>query len=176
MNQDDTCPNCGKPKIPNSLDCPSCGVVFAKLGDRLDEGPQNFASEEFHELWANLIQDYNNMSLHEEFIQFCMSKNKLTFASQQYRKMLEVNPHDELAKKMQNRIISLASIHFMTLERPTADSEDKKSTLSAILFIGSVLIVIGWKIEKWASVLYIGIILIVVSILLILAKKWRDSE
>lgn len=54
--------------------------------------------------WQRLLENYENMSLHQKFIKTLRKRRLLDFAIERYAKILEVNPHDETAKYFLNKI------------------------------------------------------------------------
>lgn len=88
--------------------CPSCQVVFEKHNKKI-QGLQDVvvASTDVSTIWQQVLADYENRNLHDQFIQKCFAEKNLPYASQQYRKMLELNGQDAIANKMQAQIVTM---------------------------------------------------------------------
>jgi hypothetical protein len=71
--------------------------------------------------WDAGKANYADESRHEGFIQLCLSRENLAYASTQYRAVLDANPSEDIANRMQNRIIELATFSYIT-----AQTEEKK--------------------------------------------------
>lgn len=121
-------------------ECPGCGIILSKISDR-ESSPemQVMGNTVLVEMWKKITQDYQNANLHEQFIQTSLQYNKLSFASQQYRKMMEVNPLDETSKKMQNKIIQLASFQMLSQKSDRKFEKPPKWTTFAIVGASAAL-------------------------------------
>ena len=135
-----TCPKCSYNLTKDMNECPSCGIILSKISDK-ESSPdrQVMGNSVLLELWKKIVQDYQNEALHEQFIQSSLQYNKLSFASQQYRKMMEVNPLDETSKKMQDKIIQLASFQMLSQRSERKFEKPPKWTTFAILASSSAL-------------------------------------
>ncbi len=112
------CPSCSEPRHLDLKECPYCGVIYDKVIPKdMMNGPQANVDIELLQYWQELVADYNNKEKHELFLQRALAKKRLPFASQQYRKLLELNPNDTLAKSMQEKILNLASVVMMQQKR-----------------------------------------------------------
>jgi hypothetical protein len=69
-----------------------------------------------NQLWENVISDYENWRVHDEFVRRCYSANNLAQASYRYGCLLSAIPNDEIALKMRNRIDGMAEIAKKNLE------------------------------------------------------------
>lgn len=130
----ETCPNCDEPRHLDVKDCPYCGVIYDKVIPKdMMQGPHGNIDLELLEDWQELLSDYNNQQKHELFLQRALGKKRLPFASQQYRKLLEVNPADVVAKSMQSKIMNLAAIAVM--QQPRDVEKPKGIGISNMLLI-----------------------------------------
>lgn len=135
-----TCPKCSFSCQIEAAECPACGVIFSKLSDpEAAPDAQVLAKPEIVAQWKDVVQNYTDPDLHESFLQSCMASQKLNFASQQYRKMLEVNPSDEVAKKMQEKIIQIASFQMLSAKENRQFTKPPKWTSFAILGASLIL-------------------------------------
>ena len=93
-------------------------------------------SEEVLAAWEAVKANYGDEKRHESFIQLCLSRENLPFASTQYRTILLANPAEDIAKRMQNRIVDLATTTYIaaqTTMRETEAPRFKKPALSLCL-------------------------------------------
>ena len=81
-------------------------------------------SRKLEDKWKELLTEYDNIEKHEAFISDALKDKNLQFVSQQYRKMLDMNAADEIAKKMIDKIIQLATLTYV----PPIRKEPPKST------------------------------------------------
>jgi hypothetical protein len=93
-------------------------------------------------MWKDILENYEDQQLHDAFIQTALQYKKLNFASQQYRKMMEINPLDDTAKEMQNKIIQIASFQMMSQKSDRKFQKPPKWN-SAGIAGGSLLFFIG---------------------------------
>ena len=127
----------------DAVDCPSCGVVLSKITDRAAAPEmQVIGNASLVNLWETVLADYEDQSRHDAFVQTALQYKKLNFASQQYRKMLEVNPNDELAKAMQEKIIQIASLQMLSQKSNREFTKPPKWT-SALIAATSMLLFAG---------------------------------
>jgi hypothetical protein len=151
-----TCIKCSYNNPMGSKECASCGLVFEKsrkkdLGIREDVG----GTMELKSLWTRVMEDYTNETLHETFIKLALGQKNLPFASQQYRQLLDVNPNEEIALKMREKIINLATVAYVP---PKRDFGEKKrvSFPVIIILVGVAFIVSGLVMTALRTVIPVG--------------------
>jgi len=134
-NRNQDCPKCGAQNLSTKSECGRCGVIFAKVHGAiaLTQNEKPLASTpELHELWKNIMSDFEDLRLHELFVNLCRSKGTLPFASMNYGKILSVNPNDEIAKIMRNKVITLAS------PSPIANVQKYIPSTQKIIWVGAL--------------------------------------
>jgi hypothetical protein len=94
-----TCPQCQAVSPRTAIDCYKCGVVFAKAQASLKALPS------LVKMWQELLQDYNNMRKHVEFVDRCEDLQALPFALKKYQLLRETQPHDSLTQEMFSSVI-----------------------------------------------------------------------
>lgn len=108
-----SCPKCGYENLKGSVSCKRCLLIFEKYEKKnRDVGTQVGGSKRLEEQWEELLLDYENNEKHEKFIADALKENNLPFASHQYKKMSDLNGADEIAKKMIERIIQVATLAY----------------------------------------------------------------
>lgn len=137
-----TCFRCGVKSAPDLKECPKCGVVFEKV--KTMKSSQKVIASTIQVAWEQLANDYSDGKKHEAFVQLCLSQENLAFASQQYRSVLAAQPHDEIAKKMQERIVQMAAVTYLASrgeidEKPRWFGLTKFGIVLAFLLIGTGL-------------------------------------
>lgn len=100
------CFKCGFNCEEGSKECPQCGIMFVKE-ERVAQSIKTHVRE-VEIAWKKVKENFNDQSKHEEFVKLCLSHDQLAFASHQYKALLLVNPHDEMASKIQKVIQGLA--------------------------------------------------------------------
>ena len=151
------CPRCGVSVETRFNECPKCGVLFdrAKKTKTIDPVAKG-ATPELSAAWEAVKENYGDEPRHESFIQLCMTKENLAYASSQYRAVLDANPSEELANRMQNRIIELATFSYITSK--VHDPEvSKYPMISKIMMLNAgLLIVSGLALPAWRSMIAVG--------------------
>jgi len=89
-------------------------VVFAKIVSHDRQNPLVKASPNLRRLWHAVMDDYESIDRHQNFLAACQKEDNLIFASNQYGKILEVYSGDEMAVRMQNEIVTLAQVPAQT--------------------------------------------------------------
>jgi hypothetical protein len=104
-------------------------------------------SAELVALWQAVVDDYLNTTKHESFVALCLEKQRLAYASHKYAQILVNAPAEEIARKMRERVIGLASYGFDAksngLSRFTWQFP-LPSFNSFIILLGSILVVVGF--------------------------------
>ncbi len=107
------CPKCGALNRVKATECVRCEVLFSRL-EGLPLHRELKVRPAHVRAWEKVIFDYEQLWLHEEFVRSCWHDGALSFALAQYLKLLEVQPHDEIAKKMKEKILQLESVKTLT--------------------------------------------------------------
>jgi hypothetical protein len=106
----------------------SAGSEYVEI-PRDPEADERFANDvllggnrELVALWEQVIFDYTNEQCHERFIAGSCARGALAFAASKYKTLLEVAPGEELATRMRERIMAMASHRFDVVNRLEASS------------------------------------------------------
>jgi len=151
------CVRCGSKVDAKYSECPKCGIIFdrAKKEKRIDPVAKG-ATPELSASWDVLMANYTDESRHESFIQTCLARENLAFASAQYRHILDGNPSEDIANRMQNKIIELATFSYIT-----AQTKEKKVSRWAgiakfMILISGLIIVSGILIPQARPMIAVG--------------------
>ncbi len=166
------CIKCGYKNPKGAAECVSCGLVFEKfrkknLGVREDIK----GSTELRKAWSSVIEDYTNQALHEAFIKLSLAQNNLPFASQQYRQILESSPSEDVASKMRDKIINLATQTYIPEKRLVLTKQKKISVPVVIIFVGVIFFMTGFLSTQLRSVMPIGAVFCAVGFAIIYYSK-----
>ncbi|MFK8137171.1 MAG: hypothetical protein AB8E15_02315 [Bdellovibrionales bacterium] len=157
------CPKCEYQSPPMSQECMRCGLVFSKIANNESKPEQQvLASSPIQNLWKQVLEGYEDRSVHQKFIETCSAHQKLAFASQQYKSMLEVNPQDAIAKKQQQKIIQIATFQVLSQKSDRSAKTFNRKKLVGI-FISTVFMTAGFLFER-EFIFYTGFTLVLVLI------------
>jgi hypothetical protein len=109
------CPKCGRSRADGAEACPRCGLVFANWtpGSKLDHPAVADATTPLDadglRLWDALVGNWADDAGHDAFLKHCATAGCLAAAGRQYRKRLDAYPQDEVAGRMQARIVGMVA-------------------------------------------------------------------
>lgn len=113
-----SCPQCSASYSPGDAECKKCGVVFFKFKERSAEAskkqrdPFFSASKEVRELWEAVLNDYENIEAHQNFVSAAWVDKSLDYAAMKYGTILEIVPQDPIAGKIAKEIQELTNVKF----------------------------------------------------------------
>jgi hypothetical protein len=113
-----SCPKCEASYTPGQAECARCGIIFAKYSSqpRQEDLSKKYftesASRELQDMWETVIAHYDVIEHHQNFISRALAEQSLEYASHKYALILELAPHDEMAKLAQTEILALAEVKF----------------------------------------------------------------
>jgi hypothetical protein len=109
------CPKCGwRPRETDSEKvsaCARCGLVFERWTPEL-AAEQIVMDDEGESLWAAVQASWNDDSTHDAFLKHCSLSGRLALAGRRYRERLDQAPKDPTAGRMQERVVSMATLTF----------------------------------------------------------------
>lgn len=104
-----SCPKCGALNGRRSKECYSCHVIFEKL-EGLHKDPSLKAQPSLVRKWKNLVENFDNEDLHDEFIRSCHELDALKFAIMKYEDLKSAQGGDPQCDQMIARINSLMMV------------------------------------------------------------------
>jgi uncharacterized membrane protein YvbJ len=142
-----SCPECGYENPKGSVSCKRCLLIFEKYERKNQKvNAQMVGSRRLEEQWREILSDYESLEKHEKFISDALREKNLPYASQQYRKMLDMNPVDEIAKKMIDKIINVTMLTYTPPIRKEPPKNNRWITvliLLAIIFLVAIVVFMG---------------------------------
>jgi len=95
-----SCPKCGAVNDKKSHECYSCHVLFGRL-EELPLDPTLRAQPSLVRKWKNLIMNFDNKALHEDFLKSCHQLDALRFAILKYEELKKAQGgKDEMCESM----------------------------------------------------------------------------
>lgn len=135
------CPECRYENAKGSVSCKRCLLIFEKYEKKNAKlNSQVITSKKLEDIWTDIVTDYGNVEKHEKFISEALREKKLPYASQQYKKMLDMNKADDLATKMIEKIINVATLTYIPPVRNEPPRNTRWLTMSIMFFIVAGLI------------------------------------
>lgn len=168
------CFKCGFANQKGSRECSACGVVFEKLKKAKGAIKESVvASLELKRLWDEVLENYSHESKHEIFLKMALAQKNLPYASQQYRMILEANPADEIAARMRDKIINIATFTYVPPKRETVN---KKPIPFPAIFtgLGFFIVLLGLTFPPLRDLVPIGAVFCTVGLLTMGLKRLQD--
>jgi len=113
------CPKCGRPQTPEATACARCGLVFAHWSpERAKVAAASDPDPETERLWSVALASWSDEAGHEAFVKHCSAAGRLDLAGRRYRARLDADADDAIARKMQTRIIGMATVALEVASTP----------------------------------------------------------
>ena len=97
-----SCPKCTHLMPENAKECPSCGVFIEKYAAMSrSESPLLY---ELNQLWAHVIENFNQDLNHQHFLNKCQEKMALNVAFQKYDELRKSMNYDNVCEKYLKQI------------------------------------------------------------------------
>ncbi|UYL09547.1 hypothetical protein B9G69_003045 [Bdellovibrio sp. SKB1291214] len=132
-----SCPKCGALNGRRSKECYSCHVLFERL-EGLPQDPSLRAQPSLVRKWKNVLENFEDVNLHEAFIKSCGELDAFKFAIMKYEEIKAAQGGDVLCDQMIARINSMMIV-----------SMSQKPTLKSAAEVNAVR-------PKWMKWIYIG--------------------
>jgi hypothetical protein len=165
------CFKCGYANQKGSAECESCGLVFGKSKKPVGTLRESVAAlPDLKMAWESVIEDFGSQSRHETFIKIALAHKNLPYASQQYRTILESNPNDEIANKMREKIISIATLTYVP---PKREGGVRRNIPFPLIFAsaGLLFIVLGLAFQPLRDIIPVAAVFCFVGIAMMIVKR-----
>lgn len=153
------CPKCYAFYQWGDKDCARCGLVFDKFNRIKKTGKLVPRSKEVKQMWNNILKDYENEELHQQFLKICRSENHFSYAASQYQNLLKVHSKDPIANKFIKQIQALSSLPLIQKNSLRNKLSKKKRLLPwnfLLLSLSLSFIVTGFVIPPLINFVGIG--------------------
>ncbi len=158
-----TCPKCGYLNGHTDVECKKCRIVFSKYSSKDLNEPK--APQHIKETWLSAARNYNDMEMHMLFVKKCRQHGCLDFAMYKYKKILNVNKNEEIATKLKKQIIALSAIGSVKEKREIPKMDfSMKCFFGAILFMSSILVLMGFFIPETKNLMGFGAAVLSVTV------------
>ncbi|WP_413293249.1 hypothetical protein ACLSU7_17850 [Bdellovibrio sp. HCB185ZH] len=104
-----SCPKCGALNGRRAQECYSCHVLFERL-EGLPQDSSLRAQPSLVRKWKNVLENFEDMSLHESFIKSCGELDAFRFAMMKYEEIKAAQGGDALCDQMIARINSMMMV------------------------------------------------------------------
>lgn len=184
-NSTRACPKCGAINEKKNDECYSCHVIFARL-EQLPLDPTLKAQPSLVRKWKNLILNFDNKELHEDFLNSCHQLEALRFAILKYEELKRAQGgSDEVCEQMIAKAQALLhvtlsgkseSAPLVSKPQNAASRQSwQKYVLWAPLSVGILMITMGFFSLGLRNLVGAGVAVILLTFGLILFWKGRIS-
>ncbi|WP_413288255.1 hypothetical protein [Bdellovibrio sp. HCB337] len=183
-NSSKACPKCGAINEKKGDECYSCHVIFSRL-EELPLDPTLKAQPSLVRKWKNLILNFDNKDLHEDFLKSCHQLDALRFAILKYEELKSAQGgSDELCERMifkahgllQFTLASKTEGDLRFQKTPSASRQSwHKYVLWAPLGVAILMMVIGFFSLSLRNLVGAGVAVMLLTFGLILFWKGRIS-
>lgn len=183
-NSNMACPKCGAINDKKSDECYSCHVIFARL-EQLPLDPTLKAQPSLVRKWKNLILNFDNKDLHEDFLKSCHQLDALRFAILKYEELKSAQGgSDELCERMIFKAHGLLQVTLssktegdLRFQKTPAAARQAwhKYVLWAPLSVAILMMVIGFFSLSLRNLVGAGVAVMLLTFGLILFWKGRIS-
>jgi hypothetical protein len=136
------CPKCGHKRTIGVPACPRCGLRFA-LWRPSKANLRAIMTPAGEDLWKKVETNWQDKSLHDEFVKFCLQSNQLPSAGRCYRDRLDRFPGDATASKMQAEILAKATLGMIVQKRQAASAPFTRSKWFWVIILVAIAAALG---------------------------------
>jgi hypothetical protein len=178
------CPKCGALNDKKLTECYSCHVLFERL-DQLPLDPLLRAQPSLVRKWKNLVLNFDNQELHDDFLKSCHQLEALRFAILKYEDLKKAQGGgDELCKAMIAKAQGLLYVTLSSKSSPLVTPPQKpknlpkpweKWVLWVPIFISVSMMVVGFSSLSQRNLVGAGVAVLLLTLGLVLFWKGRIS-
>lgn len=116
-------------------------------------------SRKLRDLWNVVVEDYNNHSLHLQFVKACQRENNLAFATKKYAHILNTVSNDEVAIKMIREIDGMVQAWITNSHSMKSNRIFRNRLVWFGVSTGLVLVALGLSFMQLRNLVGIGAVL-----------------
>lgn len=151
------CPKCGAPNPVGAKDCGSCQIIFEKYEEQKKDPIGSKAPQKLKEIWQMVLNHYEDEDLHHEFIRQCRKAKEMEYAASRYRRILEGQPSEEIAKRFQKEIQLLTEVINEPRVRPNKDKPKFRIPFVTLaMLLSSIIMFTGYFVPELRNLMGIG--------------------
>lgn len=174
-----SCPKCGALNGRRAKECYSCHVLFERL-EGLPKDPSLKAQPSLVRKWKNLVENFENEELHDEFIRACHELDALRFAILKYEELKAAQGGDPLCEQMIARINSLMMVGLSQKPLPKKEAPARRPKWQKYLYwtpfaLSAFLILLGMINRGHRNLIGVGVALAFMSAGLIVMIRGKIS-
>lgn len=179
-----SCPKCGAARETKSSECYSCHVIFDRL-EELPMDPSLKAQPSLIRKWKQLVLNFDNRALHDEFLKSCRELEALRFAILKYEELRKAQGgRDDICQSMITKAQSMLDVTLSAraLSRTREESASLKSIVGwhkfvflVPLSISILMILIGFFSLSLRNLVGAGVAMVLLTFGLVLFWKGRIS-
>lgn len=171
-----SCPKCGAMNGRRAKECYSCHVLFERL-EGLPQDPSLKAQPSLVRKWKNLVHNFENEKLHEEFLMACHQLDALRFATLKYEELKTAQGGDPQCDIMLARIQSLMLVGLSqktaTPEKSAVKAKWQKYMYWGPFVLSTLLIILGTINLAHRNLVGVGVAFAIMSAGLIVMIRGR---
>lgn len=157
------CPKCQEPYQAGEKECKKCGVLIQ--GYKKNDLEQNtiWAPKEVKESWESVLLNYQDLTVHRQFIRMSQRLGYIDYAAQKYAQMIEIQGEsDGIARQMLQEV--KARMEFIGTSQPVKIQKRSRVRVffSFLFVICGVLMAMGYVVPVWRNLMGVGASLLVI--------------
>lgn len=155
------CPRCSQTNRADDRECRSCGIVFAKWYHNPDQS-QNPSSLDIS--WSKVLNHFDDLKIHEDFLKVCQSLEDLPYASRRYKELNSILGGDLVCQSMLQKILGLEISKSEAQTRELEEIPWSRYIYWGVLLLAAFFIVLGVFVPSLSNLMGIGIAILVLCI------------
>ncbi|MFP5519846.1 MAG: hypothetical protein ACLGGX_08080 [Bdellovibrionia bacterium] len=164
------CPKCGAVNPGSAQECYSCHVILDKV-EGLPADKSLRAQPSLVRKWRDLVNDFENQQLHEDFIMSCHQFDAHRFAVLKYQELRDAQGGDPLCEEMIKRVQALMNV---TLQKQSEQQVEEQTKFKlppqfkqymewAPFAISALLIVVGMSNLGYRNMIGLGVAMFILT-------------
>lgn len=135
------CPKCGRVRGAGASACDRCGLIFSRWNAASSTATVPIDAQG-EALWRDVLDDWSNTARHDAFVKHCSAQGSLASAGRRYREALDARPDDAVARRMQERVVGMATV-VLTARAPAPAPVTRRRWFWALTGLSFVLGMVG---------------------------------